>query len=242
MKDRIHICERHLIIRNALKRYACEILCRAPKTAKDYTESLERYLPRFMENKMGIVVNSIYDILDLNQLQNIYDRIKSNKEWMEYNRHAHASTFTSGLKCYMQFIQSDYYPVKEKPPKSLNDTINYNSAIEDINLHTEGHAFINHCIGYERNSKARQECLNHYGYKCFVCGFDFEKEYGSIGHEFIEVHHIKPISSIGKEYVVNPVQDLRPLCSNCHSMIHRKSQVLTIDELLKLRKEALKNK
>lgn len=115
-------------------------------------------------------------------------------------------------------------------------------ATEAFSLHTEGSAFVNHCNGYERNQKARQECLKHYGYKCVVCGFDFEKEYGSIGHEFIEVHHIVPVSSIGKEYIVNPVIDLRPLCSNCHSMIHRNSEVLTIDELIKRRKDALKNK
>ena len=71
MKDRIDICEKHLIIREALKKFACEVLGRAPKTAKDYTESMERYLPRFMESNMGIVISSIYDILDLNQLQNI---------------------------------------------------------------------------------------------------------------------------------------------------------------------------
>ena len=71
MKDRIDISEKHLIIREALKKFACEVLGRAPKTAKDYTESMERYLPRFMENNMGIVIGSIYDIHDLNQLQNI---------------------------------------------------------------------------------------------------------------------------------------------------------------------------
>lgn len=242
MKDRIDICEQHLIIREALKKYACEVLGRAPKTAKDYTESLERYLPRFMETRMGIVVNSIYDILDLNRLQNIYDRIKNNREWMSYNTHSHASTFTSGLKCYMQFIQSDYYPVKKELSKSLDSTIDNDLTVEESGVHTEGHVFVSHCVGYERNRKARQECLKHYGYKCAVCGFDFEKEYGPIGHEFIEVHHIVPVSSIGKAYVVNPVLDLRPLCSNCHSMIHRNSQVLTIDELIKRREEALKKK
>lgn len=242
MKDRIDICEQHLMVRRAMIKYACEVLGRAPKTAKDYTESMERYLPRFMEDKMGIVVGSIYDILDLDQLQNIYDRIRNNREWMAYNAHAHASTFTSGLKCYMQFIQSDYYPVKKKLPEPLDGTVDNDLADEEFGLHTEGHAFVNHCIGYERNRKARQECLKHYGYKCAVCGFDFEKEYGSIGHEFIEVHHIVPVSSIGRAYVVNPVLDLRPLCSNCHSMIHRHSHVLTIDELIKRRDEALKNK
>lgn len=43
--DREEISERHLIIRRAMIKYACEFLGRTPKTAKDYTESMERYLP-----------------------------------------------------------------------------------------------------------------------------------------------------------------------------------------------------
>lgn len=56
--------------------YTCEVLGRASKTEKDYAESMERYLPGFMELRMDIVVKSIYDILDMKSLQSIYDRIK----------------------------------------------------------------------------------------------------------------------------------------------------------------------
>ena len=89
---------------------------------------------------------------------------------------------------------------------------------------------------YERSGKARQECINYYGPTCAVCGFDFEKFYGSIGEDYIHVHHLKEISSIGEEYEVDPIEDLRPLCPNCHAMIHKKSngQAFTIAELIKL--------
>jgi 5-methylcytosine-specific restriction protein A len=42
---------------------------------------------------------------------------------------------------------------------------------------------------YERNQKAREACLRHYGYKCFICRFDFKIFYGEIGREIIHVHH-----------------------------------------------------
>jgi predicted HNH restriction endonuclease len=87
---------------------------------------------------------------------------------------------------------------------------------------------VNH---YERNPEARQACINHYGYSCIVCGFDFEKAYGEIGKDFIHVHHLRPLAEIGESYVVNPVQDLRPICPNCHSMIHRRKTLLSIEEL-----------
>ena len=84
---------------------------------------------------------------------------------------------------------------------------------------------------YERSAKARIACLEAKGYRCAVCGMDFETTYGEIGHHFIHVHHIVPISSIGKEYVVDGERDLVPVCPNCHNMLHRKNPPYTIEEL-----------
>lgn len=41
---------------------------------------------------------------------------------MYYNHYSHASTFISGLKCYMQFIQSEYYPTQKKLSGLLDET------------------------------------------------------------------------------------------------------------------------
>lgn len=84
---------------------------------------------------------------------------------------------------------------------------------------------------YERNTKARKECLKHYGYRCCVCGFDFEEYYGSIGKEIIEVHHKKALHEIKEDYVVNPIKDLIPVCSNCHTIIHHRNPKFEIEEL-----------
>jgi len=86
---------------------------------------------------------------------------------------------------------------------------------------------------YERNKTARDKCIDHYGCFCSVCGIDFEKIYGEIGKDFIHVHHIKPISEIGIEYELDPVKDLRPICPNCHSMVHRTKSAIPIDDLIK---------
>ncbi|GAA4362812.1 HNH endonuclease [Kangiella marina] len=84
---------------------------------------------------------------------------------------------------------------------------------------------------YERNSKARSECINRYGVSCTVCGFNFENTYGRRGKGFIHVHHLIPVSDIGDEYEVNPITDLRPVCPNCHAMLHRKGSI-SIEELI----------
>lgn len=84
---------------------------------------------------------------------------------------------------------------------------------------------------YERDPRARKACIDHYGATCFVCGFDFGAVYGDLGQGFIHVHHIVPLSKIGKSYVVNPAKDLRPVCPNCHAMLHRGPEVLSVEQL-----------
>lgn len=84
---------------------------------------------------------------------------------------------------------------------------------------------------YERNIIARNLCIKHYGAKCIICGFDFEKVYGDIGKDIIHVHHIKPLHEIKENYLVNPVKDLRPVCPNCHLIIHKRGPVYSIEEV-----------
>ncbi|ACQ71047.1 MULTISPECIES: HNH endonuclease [unclassified Exiguobacterium] len=86
---------------------------------------------------------------------------------------------------------------------------------------------------YERNPLARKRCMEYYGVSCQVCQINFEKIYGEVGRDFIHVHHIKPLHEIGQNYVVDPITDLRPVCPNCHAMLHRKEggEYLTIEQL-----------
>ncbi|MET3233120.1 UNVERIFIED_ORG: 5-methylcytosine-specific restriction protein A [Burkholderia sp. 1263] len=87
---------------------------------------------------------------------------------------------------------------------------------------------------YERDADARSAAIAHYGCKCCVCGFNFEKKYGKLGHGFVHVHHVVDLASIGAEYVVDPVKDLRPVCPNCHAMLHTEKPAMQIDQLREL--------
>jgi predicted restriction endonuclease len=124
-------------------------------------------------------------------------------------------------------------PIKEKAQKLLNKEkieIIYPDEIEDNDLYegTKKQITVN---AYERSSQARQECINEYGYKCVICNFDFEKIYGEIGHNFIHVHHVKPLSEIDEKYKINPIEDLRPVCPNCHAMLHKRKPAYSIEEI-----------
>ena len=87
---------------------------------------------------------------------------------------------------------------------------------------------------YERNRKARDLCIKKYKAKCCICGFSFEDTYGEAAEGFIHVHHVKPLSEIRTKYTVDPVKDLRPVCPNCHAVIHiRKGEPAFIPEEVK---------
>ena len=91
---------------------------------------------------------------------------------------------------------------------------------------------------YERNKKAREACLAEYGYDCAVCGFNFRKEIGPSldqicgeGKNYIHVHHKVPLSELKKEYKVDPIQDLVPVCPNCHALLHMQDPPYTVEEI-----------
>ncbi len=74
---------------------------------------------------------------------------------------------------------------------------------------------------YERNQEAVRRCIAHYGPVCQICDLRMEDRYGIDAKGLIHVHHIKPMKSITEEYEVDPISDLRPVCPNCHAVIHR---------------------
>ena len=83
----------------------------------------------------------------------------------------------------------------------------------------------------ERDRKLRADALSLHGFDCMACGFNFRKFYGEIGKDFIEVHHVVPLSEAGRTET-NPETDLIVLCANCHRIIHRRNGIcLSLDEL-----------
>lgn len=84
---------------------------------------------------------------------------------------------------------------------------------------------------YERDPRARAACIEHHGHSCSVCDVDFASAYGSLGEGFIHVHHLIDLSAIGRRYRVDPVKDLRPVCPNCHAMLHRTRPAMSIPSL-----------
>jgi predicted HNH restriction endonuclease len=135
------------------------------------------------------------------------------------------------------YYYAEYTPTETSQDVNKNtnedlDSVVYPDEMGKSNeTHFEGGKTTRLVNAYERNPIARKKCIEHYGVTCVVCGFNFEKVYGNIGKDFIEVHHLSKVSDKKQEYEVNPVEDLRPVCPNCHAMLHKKDPPYTIDEL-----------
>jgi predicted HNH restriction endonuclease len=84
---------------------------------------------------------------------------------------------------------------------------------------------------YVRDQNARRQCIAKYGTKCFICKFSFRARYGRVADGFIHVHHVRPLSDIGEEHSVDPVKDLRPVCPNCHAVLHMSDPPYSIEEV-----------
>jgi hypothetical protein len=87
---------------------------------------------------------------------------------------------------------------------------------------------------FERNHAAVLQCKAAKGTVCGVCGFDFGAVYGPEFAGFIHVHHLRPLSDVGGEYVVDPVADLCPVCPNCHAVIHHGGRLRSVEEVQQL--------
>ncbi len=80
---------------------------------------------------------------------------------------------------------------------------------------------------------AKAKFLNNGILKCEVpgCGFDFAEVYGSVGVDYVQVHHLLPLS-LGDGERETTMLDLAIVCANCHAMIHRGGECRSLESLI----------
>lgn len=213
----------------------------------------EEVLPFTLSEHFGYSFNSIYDLRDENEIEELRKKIKAHPVLKNIDRREEPR-YTEVLRWYRLFVKSMHNEAaplqvpgeqqKEvekfvgvadnpEPPVPHNDA--------DYAADTEGLEHQYNLTKKERNPELRRKCIEHYkrlwgGHiHCICCGFDFGKAYGKIGEDYIEIHHLTPHSTFEGEHTVDPINDLIPLCSNCHSMIHKgvpgRGTCMTLQEL-----------
>ena len=207
--------------------------------AEKFVSFSEKELSSFIRKYEDPNFTEIYERTD----HNFYDRLRNKiaiiSEMAEEDT-ASGLSFSIHLRTYSQFLQSksfkDLFKQKiniegksiSKGPDATTTGTGGNKVCTpkaaNFRQETEGerkHITKEMDVVY-RNPQLRQQCLDKYGYQCQCCGMNFAELYGEeLGANFIEVHHLKLISSFETEGIPeNFLENLVPLCSNCHSMIH----------------------
>ncbi|MDO4931264.1 MAG: HNH endonuclease [Prevotellaceae bacterium] len=111
---------------------------------------------------------------------------------------------------------------------SISTTENKPLPIEEII--SEGRTAIRSIQTRERSARLRRIAIEHFTHNniisCDCCGFNFPNYYGQkYGKDCIEIHHIRPIFQYEgdkfEKFVTDAMQNLLPVCPNCHRVIHK---------------------
>jgi hypothetical protein len=88
---------------------------------------------------------------------------------------------------------------------------------------------------FRRNTRLRKEAIKRLGMQCVVCRLDFGERYGSAGKGYIEVHHLNPLAertdTIAGTPIMTKLNEVVPVCANCHRVLHRRRPAMTIAKL-----------
>ncbi|MHA1540660.1 MAG: HNH endonuclease [Alphaproteobacteria bacterium] len=143
--------------------------------------------------------------------------------------------------CEKLDIEESKYERKYWKLEPFNVKLNFSKSNEKLNEEPEEENFsekrkkvFKKHFQYERHipSEFVNKVKKDRKYICECCEFDFEKKYGKIGKEFIELHHLKPFGEMeDNEERKLEEKDFSILCSNCHRMIHKLETVSNLKEL-----------
>ena len=193
----------------------------------DFTE---RELADFIRQYADFRFKSVFEELDHNYYDRVREKIATNGEMRAADKESD-NMYSFHLKQWTSFLESKAFKelFKKKrssddKPKATDTAEPAKSLVSPFREETEGERkhIVKETEVVRRNPQLRQQCIERYGYQCQCCGMNFAELYGEeLGANFIEVHHLKPISTYEEDGIPeNFLENLVPLCSNCHSMIH----------------------
>lgn len=84
---------------------------------------------------------------------------------------------------------------------------------------------------YERDPRARQACIDHFGSRCNICDVDLGERYGPVAAGFVHVHHLSALAHAEGPTEIDPTRDLIPVCPNCYAIIHLREPPHTADDV-----------
>lgn len=162
----------------------------------------------------GVCQGNACELSKIKSIQNKLETVQT-ETWRTFEGKFTQSFSTLGEE-YIRYLKNIEYDGFENDKKGV----------------TEGRTSLVTHMARERNQKIvrdkKQEALMNNRLHCEVCDFSFIKKFDQ---EFIECHHISPISDGGIR--TTTLDDLALVCANCHRMLHRQfnGEYLSVQEL-----------
>lgn len=98
------------------------------------------------------------------------------------------------------------------------DNRHYRESLENEHLLvSEGHKRKRLAASVARSITLRRLALKRHGASCSACDLKFLKRYDGLKTDCIELHHVSPLSRGPR---ISTIDDLVPLCPNCHRVAH----------------------
>ena len=210
--------------------YIANLEAKRKTNAVAIADFTERELSDFIRQYADFRFKSVFEELDHNYYDRVREKIATNGEMRAADKEAD-NMYSYHLKQWTSFLESKAFKElskkkrsSEDKPKATDMAESAKPLVSPFREETEGERkhIVKEMEVVRRNPQLRQQCIERYGYQCQCCGMNFAELYGEeLGANFIEVHHLKPISTYEEDGIPeNFLENLVPLCSNCHSMIH----------------------
>lgn len=214
------------------------------KANRQMSEQRREHIIRFAETRLADFIREYFDPVylglyactDRKFYVDLEDKMQTNAEMRRFSETD--DLYGLSIYHYKNFLGSKQFKGKDRPILAPNEKKRQKiqlpseetkkeldpllPELEEPSI--EGKSRQASITQYERDPKDRKKALERDDYQCQVCLIKFELVYGEIGRDYIEVHHLYPVSNMGEDYkfdALDPGRGLVCLCANCHAMIHR---------------------
>ena len=139
--------------------------------------SLPALITRYVRPDFECIYDDIYSI---EEMLLYAAKLKSDEILASQSGYISWKAIDAYIRFYAQKHDIDLTAIKQPEVKTVDST----EAEDEEQERYEGRLTEAKVLRRQRNRAARQQCLEEFGYTCYVCGFNFEKTYGDIGKNF----------------------------------------------------------
>lgn len=195
-----------LILKEYYSRYLKEICGVKDSTVKHYNEAL-RHISKYLV-ELGKIDESIYEVKNLEDLENIRTYLKSDNDFMELDKRGH-QMYTAGLNNYLKFANG-------------TDFVNLHEEIKKLDVDVPAPEKKEVVAEYwKRSTIIKSQVIEAAGYQCEINPNHKTFTAKSNGHQYMEAHHALPMK-YQKNFnsSLDVYANVICLCPICHRLIH----------------------